>query len=504
MAKGIPVSYNEYGWATILFRILGAIALLGGGALAMGGGRDVFGLGIGIAVVGAIILAFNEFAAARRRAAERSAIDTGSGLRWLGGPVDVEYQDEDIVAVRLKHARKYSAGILKAIVRRFEVWIANNDRPLCMVNRLGVNGNDPLGPMIQRIIDGLKARTAEGLASGAVLEGDTWRLAAMQLIVTEGRQTTTVPFAEIDKVAIFDDKWCVWQRGRAEPAVKIAPDSKNAPVLAALLGEWMELRKDAADEAVAEAPADGLGRLLFERRNNSGLWVGLLFAILGGIAGTVLLFQRGTPPIGALVLGVAAVSAALGLLFGRYVFRCYERGLVRRRGSSELRMPYTDIVQFDYSATRMFHNGAYTGTAFSLSFRSPGATIRYSTQIPNPDSDLDELRDHIAKVVAGRMFCQLRDGQPVAWGTDMVFLPQGLQFRRSKMFGLSSGPAEVLPYDRILGSNIEKGVFYLFSKGEPKPVLSKQASAANFFPGFFLLLTLQNKPGEEPAEAEVE
>ena len=106
------------------------------------------------------------------------------------------------------------------------------------------------------------------------------------------------------------------------------------------------------------------------------------------------------------------------------------------------------------------------------------------------DADLDDLRDHIAKMIAHRMLSELRAGRPVPWTSDVVFLPQGLQFRRPKMLGLASGPVEILPYEQIRGVNLDEGVFHLFSKAEAKPVISKPVGTANFFPGYFVVLTL--------------
>ena len=41
-----------------------------------------------------------------------------------------------------------------------------------------------------------------------------------------------------------------------------------------------------------------------------------------------------------------------------------------------------------------------------------------------------------------------------------------------------------------MGTNMQKGVFYLFRKSEAKPVFSKPVASPNFFPGYYLLLTL--------------
>ncbi len=490
MATGIPVNYRDNTYFMV-FRVLGAIALVGGLAMATLGGRKEHSLAFVMTVAGAAALVVNETIAAMTRPGKRSVIDTGTGFRWLEGPADESVEDRQVVALRLKRASQYSSGILKAVVRQFEVWIEGREKPFCMSSRLGAGARDPLAALIGRIIDDLKQRTAAGLAAGAALEGEGWRLAAMNLTVRQGKLLRDLSFAQIDHAAMFDGKLCVWMQGEDEPAAKIDPNSKNAPVLSSLLAEWLEHRKAEPGEAVDAAASQGrLGRLLFERRRNEGLMLGLVFGPLGLACGTVLMFQPKTQVAGLLVIAGACAALALGLLFGRYLFRCYERGLTRRRGSSEVRMAYADVLEFNYGATRMFHNGVYTGTAFTLSFRSAAATIRYNAQSKKPDADMENLRDHIAKTIAGRMFCEIRAGKSVAWGNDVVFLPAGVQIRRAKMLGFSSSPPEVLPYEQIMGTNMQKGVFYLFRKSEAKPVFSKPVASPNFFPGYYLLLTL--------------
>ncbi|MGA2256699.1 MAG: hypothetical protein ABSG53_18785 [Thermoguttaceae bacterium] len=495
METGIPVNDRKTGWLKQFFRILGVLGLMGGIALVAfvpDGGLP----GIVVGCVAVCLLVVNEIQVARQKAAKRWVIDTGSGFRWLGGPADIEVQYSQVVAVRIKRTSKFSAGIFKAVVRQFEVWTADSENPMCMTNRIDGNGADPLAALIVRVIEDLKQRTAAGLACGAMLEGDGWRLVAMQLLVAHGRVTETLPFAEIDKVAVFDGKICLWRRGQDEPAAKISPDSKNASVLASLLSQWVEHQCEASGgKPEATSGVSGMGRLLFERRRNEGFWLGIVVSVIGGVAGAAMLFDRHAKPGGVALLVAAAALLLLGVVFGRYRFRCYESGLTRRRGRNELRLLYDEIAEFTYTATRMFYKGAYTGTQLSLIFRAPRGTIRYSAKVQNMDADLDELRDHIAKMIAIRMLNDLRAGRTVPWTSDVVFLPQGLQFRRSKMMGLASGPAEILPYEQIRGVNLNDGVFYLYSKAEAKPVISKPVGSANFFPGFFAVLTLQEQAG---------
>ena len=497
MATGIAVNEKKNGWLKHFFRILGVLGMMGGIALvafAPDGGLPGAVVG-GIAV---LLLVANEIHVARQKAAERSVIDTGSGFRWLGGPTDMEVQDAQVVAVRIKRTSKFSAGIFKGVVRQFEVWTADSEKPMCMTNRIAANGDDPLAALIVRVIEDLKQRTAAGLAGGATLEGEGWRLVAMQLSIARGRVVETLPFVEIDKVAVFDGKICLWRRGQDEPAAKISPDSKNASVLASLLSEWIDHQREASGgQPEATTGGSGMGRLLFERRRNEGLWLGIVLAVAGGVAGAVMLFDHKAIPVGVLLLVAAVASLLLGIVFGHYCFRCYESGLTRRRGRDELRLLYDEIAEFTYAATRMFYKGAYTGTQLSLTFRAPRGTIRYAAKVQNMDADLDELRDHIAKMIAKRMLGELQAGRAVPWTGDVVFLPQGVQFRRPKMLGLASGPVEILPYEQIRGVNLNQGVFNLYSKAEAKPVISKPVSSANFFPGYFVVRSVAASPASE-------
>ena len=220
---------------------------------------------------------------------------------------------------------------------------------------------DPLSALIARVTEDLKQRTAAGLASGAILEGEGWKLAAMQLSVARGRTVETLPFVEIDKVAVYDGKLCLWKRGQDEAAVKISPDSKNAPVLASLLSEWVEHQRAASGgqpealRRIGHGPAavraaqerrllDGHRRCRHRRRSRGGDALRSRHDALGPVLLAV-------PP-----------SLLLGALFGRCWFGFYEWGICN---AAPRRMPrrYDEITEFTYSATRMFYKGTYMGHA---------------------------------------------------------------------------------------------------------------------------------------------
>ena len=58
------------------------------------------------------------------------------------------------------------------------------------------------------------------------------------------------------------------------------------------------------------------------------------------------------------------------------------------------------------------------------------------------------------------------------------------------MLGLGRKEPHFLPYDAYGGCNLNEGVFYLFVKGNSKAVMTEQCNAANFFPGYYLLLMM--------------
>jgi hypothetical protein len=358
-----------------------------------------------------------------------------------------------------------------------------------MKNRLVVGAADPLGGMIDRVLDNLKSRTAAALASGATLAGEGWSLSGRELTVREGRSERVLPFVQIDHIGMFGGKLCLWRQGQEEPAARINPHSINAPVLGLLLSQWVQGKESAAAPGDgAEAGGTSFGRVLFERRNRAAMRLSALMAVAAGLVGTIFCIMPEARLVGVFVLLLALLAAFGAWYFRGSVFRCHERGVCRKSGRREKRLAYADVTDFAYSATRMFYEGVYTGTQLSMTLKSPQRTIRYSSSVRNPDEDLDELRDHIARVVGGRMVGAVQEGRSAAFGKDMVLTPQGVQFRRSGFMGRK--PPELLPYREIRGWDIKDGFFFLWNQTEPKPVARQQTSTANFFPGFFALIEL--------------
>ena len=120
------------------------------------------------------------------------------------------------------------------------------------------------------------------------------------------------------------------------------------------------------------------------------------------------------------------------------------------------------------------------------------AKINYTTTIMNEDAALDELRNYIARAIAARMATRLAAGEPVAWTQNLTFLPEGIQYRPAGFIGRKK-EVHLLTYAEYGGQSMDQGVFYLYRKGDKKPVVNEQVSAPNFFPGFFLLSMMQQE-----------
>jgi hypothetical protein len=482
VAAGLPVNYQETVWPKHRLRILFALALVVGIAVAACA-PDAFIPGVILAAAAIALLILHEFYLARLRAARRWVIDTGRGFRWIGGP-EIEVLDVDVIAVRIQRTSKFSAGVLQGVVRRFEAWTAASDRPLCMTNRIAAHESDPLSGLISRIVDDLKQRTAAGLADGATLEGGGWRLAGLQLTVGQGRKAVTLPFAEIDMAEVYGGKLCLWLRGQDESRAKIDPASKNAAVLSSLLADWIDHQRQAAGGRPAEdRGASGLGRVLFERRSRDPFTMYLGGAVHLAVMGGVWLF-------GHHLLLVLAIPLALGVfevVFGHFRFRCFESGLGRRWKGSEFLLPFDEITEFTYVEKPILD----MNTQLSMTFRAPRGTIRFVGTVQNADCDLETLRDRVARIVAARMLSQVQHGIAVPWTGDFVLLPEGLQYRRPAMFGLAPSQVEVLPYGQIRDVKIDKGVCNLYGKSAARPLISKPVRSVNFFPGYFALKALQ-------------
>jgi hypothetical protein len=411
-----------------------------------------------------------------------------------------EVRDDEVQSIAYSSTTNFSNGSPSGFTRKCSLWLSKEPRPIEMENRFKQGQVDPLGNFIGRLIDLLHDGFDAAITAGHAIEGDAWRLTQSELSFRLNNRDEVLRLDEIAAIESREGKMGVWRKGQDEPYVGFPVNGRNVWLLRRLMQSRLK-----EDDAANEPPKDGLGRILFQRKSSIGTVVGV--AVLGVILPIVgiafVLFPVATEMFIAgvvmIIAGPLLVLAAYSLL--RSNFRCHEWGVYQRTMTAEKRLLYSEVASFTHSATRHYHNGAYTGTQLSMTFVPlPGAksgTIQYGTQVRNEDADLDGLRDFVSKVIAGRMGRELSEGRLVPWTKSMTFRPDGIEYTPGGFFGKK--PSQFLPHAEYGGWNMDQGVFYLFQRGQPKAVMSVQSSEANFYPGFFLLLDLYHR---EPAAAE--
>ena len=411
-----------------------------------------------------------------------------------------QYPDEQIIAIALETKKQHTQGEIKGLIRTFKVWVDSTPTSVVMTNTIRTGYPDPLRNLIDRLVAVLAQRLSDHIDRGGGAAGDGWRIERGHLLLGSPSQEEAIPLAELVAVEIFEGKMCLWRKGRDDAVFKAPLGSRNAHLLPILL----EPRMPSPEERQQAPSTPGLGRILFERKPQAvGIGLCVIFSIVAFVAGFILLAVNWPKVEGILFLGIAiAVSVlfALGAIVQRYmVFRCHERGVFRASLFGEKLLPYAAVASFTYSATKHYHNGAYVGTHLNMKFEplagSGAPPISYGASVQVSDDDLEELRDFISRQLADRMAEQLSTGQPVQWTPNLVFLREGIQYRPAGMLGIGRKEPHFLPYDAYGGCNLDQGVFYLFVQGNSKAVMTEQCNAANFFPGFYLLL-LMTAPSE--------
>ena len=255
---------------------------------------------------------------------------------------------------------------------------------------------------------------------------------------------------------------------------------------------------------------NSLGRIIFERKPHPGLiiiyYIGIVLFGLFAIAGPVVMYGASTS--GGRELGSEWVFILFSFLFfmgcvvffilgamhhGRKAFRCHELGVYQSGLLGERRLRYSDVASFTYSATRVYVNSNYTGTTLILTFDpfsgNDRPRISFKTSVKQGDQELENLHNHIAQMIARRMADTLAAGTTVPWTMHLRFLPnQGIEHEPSGFLGRKE--SILIPFADIVSYDIKQGVFSIWVKDKKKPVVQERVAEPNFFPGFFLFLTL--------------
>ena len=493
MPQKIQVGGQATGWHTFARIAAPTVAVGGIGLLLFGGPPE---LGVVLVVLGIVLSIGVEIDAATKRWQRRWAMDLGDGVEITDRQRVRRFRDEQVASVALEIRKNFSGGVLKSRTRVFRFWVENDPTPITLTNVIPQTETDPLLALIDRMIESVSRRENDALDRGGLVVGEGWRLDRASITVGRAPREEQIPFSEVTAIEVFEGKMCLWRTGRDEAVARFPLGSRNAYLLPQLALPRLPVQA----ESLGDGSTAGLGRILFERKTSKSAIV-LLYLGMGTalILGLVLLLQMKRDPTAGL-FGAGLLVVALGCLLGalalRYsVFRCHERGVYQANVLGEKRLRYDQVATFTYSAVKHYHNGAYVGTHLSLKFEPvPGGDakkIAYGAQVHSDDDDLDELRDFISRTLASRMFNVLKDGNPVAWTPNLTFSPEGIQYLPAGFFGRK--PPVFMPFDQYGGHSLDQGVFYLFQHGQPKAVTSEQVSAANFFPGFYLLLMLKHQ-----------
>ncbi len=481
------------GWVAL--GILVALGTLGGGGFLVADGTA--GPGWTLIALGLLLLALTIgwwiSVASRWRDIE---IGDGEFRVYDRGGVS-EYADEEVVCLSLRRKRNFSNGDLKSVTRTLDLWVADESSPRGMslvqlVNTILVGQSDPLADFIDRIAKHLHQRAKTELGLGKPVDGEGWTIERGTLYLAQKSNSREIPLRDVQSCSLVDDCVCMWIGEEESPSVRIPVTASNSYILQILIDEELSQRPEKPTEDTG-----GLGRIIFERPPGSGytvaFWLLAVLAVLAAILGVVGYFSPIHSPSTALGmgLGIAVVLGlcAFGVRWSSVSLRCHERGVSLVGPSQRKEIRYVDVDSFTWSATRVFVNGAYSGTTLQIRFVSrpgelPPQTIKYNRSVNVIDDELDNLRDHISSVVASKMYERFLRGEEIVWTPTMVIAPDGLRHRPSGFLGKK---AEVLvPYTDIANFNIDEGFYRIWRTQDKKSSVNEAVSQDNFFPGFYL------------------
>jgi hypothetical protein len=482
-------------WDCTLLLVLGILFLIGVG-VAVAFGQSLLAA---LLFLGACACALGGVLARRwRRTRRRWVEDQGDGFLVIDGAGERHFADDDVLSMALVHKQNYHQGLPKSVTRRFLVWVPSEGplpEPIEMVNTLKQGAADPLHRLVGRVGDLLCERAEAELSAGQSVLGEGWELHGDDLTVRTGGEVKTCRIADLVALEVVDNALCGWRPGQDEAFIRVPRASANAYVLQRLLADRMP------DHPTAAPPPEGggLGRIIFERRARRGSFTAaLVFAVLLLLIGVILAVagiagHAYEPLLWAFACVAGSAACVLGGLHVlRARFRCHEHGVYKAGLFGARTLRYADLASFTYTATRHFHNGAYTGTMFQLGFDpvagQGGKSIRHSVMLPHADQELENLRDQVSRIIAARMANHLRGDAPVQWTRHLTFVREGIEYKPTGVFRRKE-PVFVA-FKEVYSYQIHQGTFFLWVRGEQKPVVREAMTQPNFFPGFYLLTTI--------------
>ena len=476
---------------------------VGGAAIGIIGGLSLlafspeWALGVtGAGLIFGLLALARGYAISRKR---RWITPTEEGFLLEDTNGQFDFTDEQISDLGTWAKTRFSNGVPNAVERKGSLVIAAESfaATLDFQYIVALNKIDPLEEFLERNLVRLTDEAKANLANGDTIEGKGWTLNAKEMVCTDGRAANSFLVSDFTATDIVDGKVAIWIRGDPKPVVRIAAGSPNALVLVRLLSKHLAEKGPVAEDAT------GLGRIIFERDKSTqrGLLVFLLaifvLATIGGILLAIVESGNQRDHAGLLVGIIVAILAPIFSLlvwFNRTnIFRCHTNGVCYIKTRSQKEIAFSDVRVFTYNAVRNYYNGAYTGTVISLNFEpgegTEGDSIKYSANVKNSDGEIDNLREHVSRVMAGHMRKRFDAGRPVRWTDAVRFTEDGLEvIVPGGVF--SKGKNRVVPFAKITGYDMKDGYFYLFEKGKKDVLYSVIVSAPNFFPGLAMLNTI--------------
>jgi hypothetical protein len=507
MPAPVPVGKSYSDSAFVTFVVLAGLGfVLAVVAAAVGGAVEAVAVLAGFGGLFALLAVGRSGTIARNR---RWITPTDDGFVLTDRRGEFHFTDEMVSDLATWPRVVYSNGVPKSHKRAgsFVITAGESSVTFAFEYTFPLNHTDPLGGMLERVFNKLIEGAKSSILGGGRLTGEGWALDRAQFVHAAEKEDLSVALRDVAAVDLFDGKVCVWRRGDAEAILRVPAGSPNALVMCRVLRELLP-PADAEEE-----PADGLGRIVFERDQSirgANLVAGVVMIGIGLLIGLALL-------VGALVqnawvgvlIGLAICGGCVGgavAIWKRRVnmFRCHAYGVARTTPKGVTKLQYRDVGTFTYSGVRQYVNGAYTGTTVTLRFEpldeNKGEPIVYSATFKNADDELENLREFISRVVAVHMLRRHKAKQVVRWTKNLVFHPEGLEVAKVGWFR-GKGESNVIPYNQITAYNVTDGVFRLAFGGQKNWAVEEPVSQPNFFPGYILLMMLLHPPESAPAEA---
>lgn len=494
--------------------MLAGIGLFIGGWVLIDQGHKA--LGITFQVI-AVVWVVASAIAIQRRIVRRQWINLrDDGFTLIDRCGETEYEDSQVRSLTLKIKQNYSEGIVKSITRTVYVWLdrgESDEENLTRVEfeeKIPMGAADKLTALIERLSKRVLDRARQKIADGSMFSGQGWAMERQNMVIAAKPEPLHGRLDDIVATGIVDDKLCLWKEGQDEVWAKIDINSINAYVLKWLIDERLA---DRPEDKSRTASKEGLGRVIFERKASTTTKIVLAcFTIISLLAGIGLIVAGNRPlqndqavliAFGLLAI-LASCACAIGFLYCRKaVFRCQQYGLVKTGLFSSRSLRYEHVESFTYQSTRMFVNGAYTGTQFMLDFipdaEHKSQRIRYSPNLRGSDGELDHLRDQISSIIGYRMMQKVLAGTDVKWTPALRFQGSSLIYTAAGFVGRKA--AVSIPIADIASYRLDQGQCHLFRNGESKPLVQENMHTTNFHPGFHCLLLLINSRTPEAANS---